>query len=69
MNERLPGYDIDLAKCAVRGLRDVIHLLEHVINEGEAMSEQISDTVRETRRVFDLNFDTLNRGPFFQTPA
>jgi len=34
--------------------RDVIRLLEHVINEGEVMSEQISDTVYEVRRALDL---------------
>ncbi len=55
MNERLPGTDIDLVKCAARSItRDVIRLLEHIINEGEVMSEQIFDTVHEVRRALDL---------------
>jgi hypothetical protein len=41
--------------CCERAFtRDVIRLLEYVINEDEVMSKQISDTVREVRRVLDL---------------
>ena len=41
--------------------RDMIRLLEYVINEGEVMSEQISNTVREIRRALDLKVPDRNQ--------
>ena len=47
--------------CEGAFTRYVIRLLEHIINEGEVMSEQISDIVREIRRVLDLKVPDRNQ--------